>query len=175
MSLNLPKNVPFIGETCLYYRQADTGQKPNVAMVTDIAPNGVLTLNIFPHSGGSFARPIKGVRHSSDPYIVDNAEASRRLGCWESLAEGKKRHSEMMERQKKKHEALVAAHMGKNVRAEEKTPEKPAESDKPSSNVQGQVAKLKKANVPLSEICKSTGLTEPEVFEILKEQGSAAT
>jgi len=98
-----------IGERCVWYRQADTKQKPNPAVVKDSNGSGSLSLILIPVNGGTIPTPINGVRHIDDEYLKENPEAARRLGAWESIEDSHKRALKARAERKAKADAAAKA------------------------------------------------------------------
>lgn len=104
--------LPKLGETVAYYRNGDSTQEPQVAIVSRITATG-LTLHVFQISGPMLFR--ESVRHVLDPWHEERPDRKHvrfERGCWSSwdLAQERqeaeqRRKAELLAKQRQSEEA----------------------------------------------------------------------
>ena len=69
---------------CLWYKAGDLNRQPYTAIVTKSDEYGMLSLTCF---GERLAvhKCVTGVRHRSDPFLVDRPQHAKDNGCWDYL------------------------------------------------------------------------------------------
>lgn len=73
---------PMIGDTVLFFRQADLQSTPIPGIVQEVKQETILSLATMPNHSTVFIRQ-SSVRHADDPILKENLEISRMYGCWE--------------------------------------------------------------------------------------------
>tara|TARA_R110002051_G_scaffold25842_1_gene62749 strand:- start:233 stop:691 length:459 start_codon:yes stop_codon:yes gene_type:complete len=147
----------YVGANCVWYSHADVNHTPSVGIVTAIKQPGVLTLYLFPGSGG-MPRMVDNCYHVDSERLQDNRNIRVEYGGWDTVEAAEERRQLLINLKKRPVEAA---------------PPEPEEQADVEEHVR--IMDLYDNNVTLDEIAKQMGegWGLKKVSKVIKEHAQA--